>query len=485
MALTTSNVYVTCPISQNSKPDPSVAIQPGLATPVSPAAGNSWSRETGWGRYGLFWLTGCGLGLVLWLYLTATVSAQQSPPTEHHTLVSGQYLSLAELAQLYEADPQRAARMNVLSPDATVRPEQMVLMPVPIETAIAMGLVPMHHIHALPGQSLDMVAWQQGVPEPWLSVVNGVRPGTRLFPGQPLLVPDFAWPDKNYHIGQVTVEYLSPILAQGSTGFVTLAVPEGITPELTWQDRPLQLSPLTTAQVADESRQFFAHIPVHPLQAPGTWPLEIAYPGEEGGVIAASLSILIYDPGHFSRRLIVIPDDVAATLTLENVTGEIVALQVKWDRFSESRWSTEAWRSPLAAPYPTTSPFGQRRTYQWDVPAPYPVTFHSGHDFAAPTGTEVQAPGAGTVVLAEELLTKGKAVILDHGRGVLTGYWHLHDLAVAEGDEVAAGQVLGRVGNTGISLGSHLHWELRIQGVPVNPLQFLMTTLEPPVVSRE
>jgi murein DD-endopeptidase MepM/ murein hydrolase activator NlpD len=64
-------------------------------------------------------------------------------------------------------------------------------------------------------------------------------------------------------------------------------------------------------------------------------------------------------------------------------------------------------------------------------------------------------------------------VVLDHGSGVFTGYWHLQELAVRPGDRVEPGQLLGRVGSTGLSTGAHLHWELRVNGVPVDPLQWV------------
>ena len=71
------------------------------------------------------------------------------------------------------------------------------------------------------------------------------------------------------------------------------------------------------------------------------------------------------------------------------------------------------------------------------------------------------------------LPVRGNAVVLDHGMGVYTGYWHLSQLSVAPGQEVSQGDVIGLVGNTGRSTGAHLHWELRIDGIAVDPLQFL------------
>jgi len=75
--------------------------------------------------------------------------------------------------------------------------------------------------------------------------------------------------------------------------------------------------------------------------------------------------------------------------------------------------------------------------------------------------------------MAEPMAIRGNAVIIDHGRGVLTGYWHLSEMYVVEGQEVSAGDTIGLVGTTGRSTGAHLHWELQINGVAVDPMQFL------------
>jgi murein DD-endopeptidase MepM/ murein hydrolase activator NlpD len=84
----------------------------------------------------------------------------------------------------------------------------------------------------------------------------------------------------------------------------------------------------------------------------------------------------------------------------------------------------------------------------------------------------VYCPAPGKVVLAETLQVRGNVVIVDHGRGVMSGFWHLSQINVKSGDEVWAGQVVGLVGSTGLSTGAHLHWEMRVNGVPVDPLQW-------------
>jgi murein DD-endopeptidase MepM/ murein hydrolase activator NlpD len=90
----------------------------------------------------------------------------------------------------------------------------------------------------------------------------------------------------------------------------------------------------------------------------------------------------------------------------------------------------------------------------------------------ADKGTPIYAPAAGTVVMAERLQIRGKVVILDHGLGVYTGFWHLSEINVSVGQPVEKGEVVGLVGNSGLSSGPHLHWEMRVGGVPVDPLQW-------------
>lgn len=99
--------------------------------------------------------------------------------------------------------------------------------------------------------------------------------------------------------------------------------------------------------------------------------------------------------------------------------------------------------------------------------------YHKGADFKAFTGTEVFAAENGIVVASRELLGSGNTVIIDHGQGLLSLYFHLSKLAVKEGDEVKMGQKIALSGNTGYSQGPHLHFEVRLHKIPVDPFEFL------------
>jgi len=99
--------------------------------------------------------------------------------------------------------------------------------------------------------------------------------------------------------------------------------------------------------------------------------------------------------------------------------------------------------------------------------------YHAGIDLAAPLGTPVRAARDGLVVRAGWWGTYGYVVVIDHGDGAETRYAHLSSFAVAAGDAVRQGDVIGAVGSTGASTGPHLHFEIRFEGAAVDPLPYL------------
>jgi murein DD-endopeptidase MepM/ murein hydrolase activator NlpD len=98
---------------------------------------------------------------------------------------------------------------------------------------------------------------------------------------------------------------------------------------------------------------------------------------------------------------------------------------------------------------------------------------HTGVDLQAEKGTSVLASNHGVVVFVDELFFSGKSIILDHGWGLYSMYFHLSESLVKEGDLVRTGTILGRVGSTGRSTGPHLHWGIRINGARVDPFALL------------
>jgi len=140
--------------------------------------------------------------------------------------------------------------------------------------------------------------------------------------------------------------------------------------------------------------------------------------------------------------------------------------------------TTADWRRLASAPnlWPVqgmiTGSFGERVD-----PFNGEGAFHSGVDISSPYGNPVIAPADGVVILAEMMGGYGRIIQLDHGHGISTRYGHLSGFAVAVGERVQRGDVIGYVGASGRSTGPHLHYEVRIFNTPVNPHKYLRTTL--------
>jgi murein DD-endopeptidase MepM/ murein hydrolase activator NlpD len=161
-------------------------------------------------------------------------------------------------------------------------------------------------------------------------------------------------------------------------------------------------------------------------------------------------------------------------------TGDTVAAQTGWtvepalqeervpleSGAADSLWlALEGKRAPLASGWVVSSGLGLRTD-----PFGQGERWHAGVDLPAPAGAAVRATLPGRVVFRGWAGGYGQLIELDHGQGIATRYAHLSRILVLPGQSVVAGMPIGEVGSTGRSTGSHLHYELRIEGEPVNPL---------------
>ena len=136
----------------------------------------------------------------------------------------------------------------------------------------------------------------------------------------------------------------------------------------------------------------------------------------------------------------------------------------------------QEWHGPFHAPVAAApeASFGCPQTY--DAPAPVEAKmdaiwgeYHRGLDYLVPPGTPVSSPAAGNVLFAGPLLLTGETVVLDHGQGVVSVFYHLASTPVRTGDWVEAGAPLGLTGDTGMAAVAHLHWGVYVHGVAIDP----------------
>ena len=120
-----------------------------------------------------------------------------------------------------------------------------------------------------------------------------------------------------------------------------------------------------------------------------------------------------------------------------------------------------------------SSPFGLRRYFNEQARKP-----HSGLDIAAAEGTAIKAAAAGKVINTGDYFFNGNTVFIDHGQGMITMYCHMRSIKVNEGQEIAAGEVIGNVGQTGRVTGAHLHWSVILNQTMVDPELFISLATE-------
>ena len=157
-------------------------------------------------------------------------------------------------------------------------------------------------------------------------------------------------------------------------------------------------------------------------------------------------------------------------MTPESLT-EIRREQAAFARVFAAPSAERLWEAPFIRPVPheaSASSFGLRRIINGKPRAP-----HSGTDLSSPAGTEVNATNHGKIVLAGNFFFAGGSVVLDHGGGLFTMYFHLSEIRVGEGTRVRKGDMLGLSGATGRVTGAHLHWGARLANARVDPLELL------------
>jgi murein DD-endopeptidase MepM/ murein hydrolase activator NlpD len=173
------------------------------------------------------------------------------------------------------------------------------------------------------------------------------------------------------------------------------------------------------------------------------------------------------DKRYTSQSLKVAPGQVnLSAADLARVSAEHARIDHVLAGFSEP--PPESLRLPQPVPGPRSSSFGSRRIFNGEARNP-----HTGMDIAAPEGTPVHLPIAGTVVDTGEYFFNGNTVLVDHGRGLISMYCHLSAIDVKIGQRLAAGTRIGAVGKTGRATGPHLHWGLSLNRVWVDPELFV------------
>ena len=199
---------------------------------------------------------------------------------------------------------------------------------------------------------------------------------------------------------------------------------------------------------------------------PGKYEMEISAAGN-----TMRRSVRVVKKKYGLQRL-TLPKDMVE-LTPENearVEREQHKMSAIWPNESELVWAGN-FSNPLEGEIVTQ--FGVKRIINKILKNP-----HSGVDVSGKEGDPVHAPNNGIVTLVDDQFYSGNSVVLDHGQGIYTMFFHLSKILVNAGQKVKKGEVIALVGSTGRSTGAHLHWGARVQGAKVDPLELIKLQLE-------
>ncbi len=304
------------------------------------------------------------------------------------------------------------------------------------------------------GDTLLLVAARHNLSPQTLAEINGLPANAYLFAGQRLRLPDESAIYRDLPEGWLDVRFNALPLAQGSSLSIYVENMLPGTPAGRFGDVPLHFAPYQEGYVALVGIDAFAE--------PGIYEVELTG-GDERGLWSPILVRVPVAETPFDTQYVEVGEALDGLLDPTIRASEDAFLEGIYNEFTD----TPHWSGVFTTPLTTTvvsAGYGGRRSYN---NGPIEI-YHTGVDYAAATGETVIAPAAGVVVYSNILELRGGTIIIDHGLGVMTGYYHLSEKLVLKGDTVTAGQPIGRVGSTGLSSGPHLHWDLRILNVPVD-----------------
>jgi len=267
-------------------------------------------------------------------------------------------------------------------------------------------------------------------------------------------------------------------------GGVVFALAEAVaspSPRCTWKTAPIQCYRTDSGVLVT--------IPLPADEDAGTFTLTIDKPG---GRVVRQIAVADHD---FGRELIFLPDSLyrRATTTREIARDARAVRGIASVETADRRWSGR-WREPVAGS--RGSGYGAERYYYRATDSTRSITLdtqartrgafaadtndvpftgapswrHAGIDMPARRGAAVAATAAGQVADVGEYILSGRTVLIDHGQGAVSAYFHLDTALVAKGDMVRAGQRIGRVGATGLATGPHLHFGMYLHGKDVDPV---------------
>lgn len=394
--------------------------------------------------------------------------------------------TLFSIARRYDVALDNLAQYNGLLNPSLIFIGQEIQIPITHQAVTLQGtnnslptVTPLtYRIHVVQtGENLFRIALKYQVGVEAIATANELNNTALIFVGQELTIPIPADAENAGAITNTVAILPDPFLtfdvgplpvAQGGIVVVKVRTREPVTLQGSFINWVIPFS--------QEGDLYYGVVGVsaHPTAGaqPGIYPLTVTASDANGTQVHVTASVQV-TAGRYNSESIILPPDRQNLLDPILIQEEREKLNAVWTIFNPVR----RWNGPFALPVENfvkiSSPFGTRRSYDG---GPY-SSYHEGTDFSALRGTAVYAPANGVIALAEPLTVRGNAIVIDHGWGIFTGLYHLSSIDVSVGQLVSEGDFIGRVGSTGLSTGPHLHWDVRVRSLNVDPLQLTRQAL--------
>ncbi len=215
-----------------------------------------------------------------------------------------------------------------------------------------------------------------------------------------------------------------------------------------------------------EDHKMYVLVPISYYEKPSEKKIKLNY--KEKGLEKDTIFFLRIEDGKYEKERLKV-DNSKVSLSKENKKRASLEYKEAMDIYNASSMQSYI-SSKFIVPLDTkiTSDFGKARVYNDTLKG-----YHSGTDFRAQVGVPIQASNDGVVVLAKDRFYSGGSIIIDHGQGIYTCYFHMSKFDVEKGQRVKKGQIIGLSGDSGRVTGPHLHFSARVSGVQVDPLQLI------------
>lgn len=370
--------------------------------------------------------------------------------------------SLRSLSRQYRVDPALLIKLNhIVSPAELYAGYNLILLQQDEHPALTARTA------LAKGDTLLELAVRQNT-DPWtITQLNGLTGSQASLPGDLLYLPSGTSTAAPTGIPAVlSSAEVDPLpITQGETIQVKVTAAQPVTLNGLLVDHPLHFFPQDDgSQVALQG--------VHAMTEPGLYPLRIDVTLSDGSVQSFEQMVLVASGNYLPETI----NGVDALTIDPAVTAPEDAwlLSLVTPVTPEKYWQG-MFQLPVDSQYCVRSKYGNRRSYNSGALQ----SFHTGLDFGICSDAnpfDIYAPADGVIVFTGLKTVRGNATIIDHGQGVYSGLYHQAEIHVAVGDHVTAGQLIGKIGATGRVTGKHLHWEVWVNGIQVNPTQWLNET---------